>query len=113
MCGSSKLDTSLNSDKSKSVTSSPECFEPLFQFSTSSPQTTKMLATVAAIRSRRDRNIPTQRLNRVDLVEFRGCEVLFSVRDCGAICFLCSGAASLIGIATGCSNATGCSKSDA
>lgn len=60
------------------MSSSPELGEPLFQFSTISPQTNKTLTAVATIRTRRDRNAENNLFALDDCGNFFGREVLVS-----------------------------------
>ena len=83
MRGSSKPETSLNSERSISATSSLVLDEPLFQFITIKPQTNRTLTTVATIRTRRERNAATNFIVLVERVDFFVRDVLDSNRSLG------------------------------
>lgn len=81
MRGSSKPETSLNSERSISATSSLVIDEPLFQVITINPQTNRTLTTVATIRTRRERSASTNFLVLDDGGDFFVRDVLVSDRN--------------------------------
>lgn len=100
MRGSSKLETSLNSERSISATSSLVIDEPLFQFITINPPTNRMLTTVATIRTRRERIATTNLIVLVDCGDFFVRDVLVSDRNLGMDRAGFARAGSLFGVAS-------------
>lgn len=100
MCGSSNPDVLLKSERSNSVSSSPEFDEPLFQFSAISPQTNKTLTTVATIRTRRERKAVNKLIALADGGDFFGRDVLVSERNLDVDRTGFSGTGSFFGVAS-------------